>query len=491
MGSSQSQCQSCPSCETCACPQCLNQEVFQCNTELLKDPHEEKMATTRADFEDAKDAKETKITSIQTDIDNLEAQENQNKNTILTLVESINGTGKDVSDDYSAGLGSCLEESKESISTVTTCEQDKKSPELESRQQMCKKLRSATDLTDTLNGQGWAQCDCPNGTLEDDHLICSGDQTSCASCNEGFWMKSHENFKSCEPLLECELGATYETKAPTPTSNRECSPVRTCPNGQFEAEAPTLTRNRVCQTKQCVCTNGTPTRGVDCPSHGQEDCSRCNDDSQLIDSICVYKQCRCTNGTPAEGADCEAHNLRQCASCNDGYNKTDYNYCVHPEFHTRWYGDDSADVRNMRMQDECGGKGLSYEGVYESRDDPNDTSWFIKKKQYRGLCEHKIWSGCFSGTDRDTKIKEDCEQRGLTFVPGESEWKACSGNRYKGNCLPPVWTGCYSDNTCSGGDRDVCIKKECEEKGLTYTSGVSDWAVCREYSGVFYKGRCA
>jgi len=503
MGLSQSkQCTPCIVCTPCSCPTCPTQTIFPCDTNLLEKNYHESRKNAISMFNGTQTEKTGVVEGLEHDIEDLENHQKNNNAIIQSLIGSIEQT--QTVGDYVSGKDVCINEQVQAVERAEACKTNQKHPALTARNTTCQLVRSAVEKTYGLNGEGWAQCQCPNGVLKNDHLSCAEGQTSCASCNDGFWKKTHDTFESCEPLKECELGVTYETTPPTLTSNRECSPVRTCQNGQYEIEAPTLTSNRVCQTKQCTCENGTPTQGIYCPANGEEDCSKCNNDSQLVDSKCVYKQCRCPHGgTAAEGAACGSHNLIQCASCNSGYNLTDYNHCVFdcvdPEkCKSEWYGDDSASTRDKKINRDCRAKGLSYEGAYESRDDPDDNSWFFKKQQYRGECEHKIWSRCYTGTEeeRDAKIKAECEQKGVTFVPGESDWESCGwGRGFKGNCLPPVWTSCYSDRSISGdiscgiGERDECFKRDCERLNLSYTQGSSDWAVCPGTFGGF-KGRC-
>lgn len=51
----------------------------------------------------------------------------------------------------------------------------------------------------------------------------------------------------CSDLTACVRGSTYETTAPTNTSDRGCSPVSTCDfDGQWEQSVPTLVDDREC-----------------------------------------------------------------------------------------------------------------------------------------------------------------------------------------------------------------------------------------------------
>jgi hypothetical protein len=79
---------------------------------------------------------------------------------------------------------------------------------------------------------------------------------------------SHVAAGVCTNVTNCAVGVNYQSKAPTLTSNRQCSFEVTaqCLNGTHESEAPTLTSNRVCvkdgtPTPQAatVSSTGTPT----------------------------------------------------------------------------------------------------------------------------------------------------------------------------------------------------------------------------------------
>lgn len=58
----------------------------------------------------------------------------------------------------------------------------------------------------------------------------------------------------CALLTPCILGDTYETTAPTATSDRSCGPVRGLCDADLEAERrpPTLTSDRVCSSRFCL-----------------------------------------------------------------------------------------------------------------------------------------------------------------------------------------------------------------------------------------------
>jgi hypothetical protein len=65
-------------------------------------------------------------------------------------------------------------------------------------------------------------------------------------CIDGLWGNGHW----CAPPMVCTQGLTFETLAPTHSSNRECSAVKSCPNfvGLYVAKEPTLKNDTVCGT---------------------------------------------------------------------------------------------------------------------------------------------------------------------------------------------------------------------------------------------------
>ena len=80
----------------------------------------------------------------------------------------------------------------------------------------------------------------------------------------------------------------------------------------------------------CVCTNGTPATGDECPADGAAACASCDADYVLENETCQAKvdpgtTCTCPHGTPATRDECPADGAVACASCDAGYvleNKT-------------------------------------------------------------------------------------------------------------------------------------------------------------------------
>ena len=69
---------------------------------------------------------------------------------------------------------------------------------------------------------------------------CKANQYELSGCAPG---KPRE----CAPLSTCQVGAEFELKAPTSTSDRICKNVRECRTGQFASKDPTATTDRRCE----------------------------------------------------------------------------------------------------------------------------------------------------------------------------------------------------------------------------------------------------
>eukprot|EP01049_Picozoa_sp_SAG25_P002930 SAG25_NODE_159_length_13431_cov_7.038629_8_plen_516_part_00 len=79
-----------------------------------------------------------------------------------------------------------------------------------------------------------------------------------------------------------------------------------------------------CQTqaKKCVCANGRPKAGAQCPENGAHACSKCSQGHVLnkAKTACEkVKKCLCANGGPRTGAQCRKNGAHACAKCHNGY----------------------------------------------------------------------------------------------------------------------------------------------------------------------------
>jgi len=121
----------------------------------------------------------------------------------------------------------------------------------------------------------------------------------------------------------------------------------------------------------------------------------------------------------------------------------------------------------------------------------------------------KCWSkdDCSDGMlfgDRDKCIKKDCEKMGLKYPDHFKHiWKRCDSGmklprfmEYKGLCVEEFWSECHSHANCELGGRDECIKKDCEDQGMTYPSKNNVWEPCSKdldlgwSETAEYKGLC-
>ena len=83
------------------------------------------------------------------------------------------------------------------------------------------------------NGQGTTGIQCDN---HEDHI--------CQQCDSNYFVNI---LRKCQVYTDCSDNE-FESKAPTPTSDRECVPIIECSANQYENQAPTSTSNRECST---------------------------------------------------------------------------------------------------------------------------------------------------------------------------------------------------------------------------------------------------
>jgi hypothetical protein len=112
---------------------------------------------------------------------------------------------------------------------------------------------------------------------------------------------------SCNTDTTCTLGVTYETVAPTTTTDRVCSAVSACSAGQYESSAPTLVSDRACATvtdcsalSEYTQTPATATSDAVCGvymasncatySSSSDACTACTSGYNLVGSVCLLQQ---------------------------------------------------------------------------------------------------------------------------------------------------------------------------------------------------------
>lgn len=112
---------------------------------------------------------------------------------------------------------------------------------------------------------------------------------SCDRCATGFFLTQAG---TCKKLTECTLGTSFETLAPTDTSDRVCSPTTVCaPNEEYATVPATLTSDRNCSTCRTCDTTFQVRRPGTCSGENDAEC-------ELIDR-CFGNPCQnngnCTN----------------------------------------------------------------------------------------------------------------------------------------------------------------------------------------------------
>jgi len=324
-------CETCAKCEKCTttkCTPCASNSFSssQCIMTAIENAHSVNVRGETKDYNSKRRDKETSINTLKNAIIQLENQKKNNNNTKTNLKVQLNTNSVDYKDE----LEKCVSQSSNHTNTTTRCESNDRAPSLRDRNAMCAQTKGALVLRNSLQGRGWAQCKCPNGTLGDPHRICDSDEMYCSSCNEGYWKPPCNAFTrcfwdpdivsiTCNPWKEC-LPSEYETVSPHATRNRECATTRTCSAGEHETVAPTTTRDRECAWNQCTCPNGYPSVRSGCPLHELHHCSQCVNGYYLSsENRCNLNQCKCVNGTAATGTNCPGHEEYKCTSCDAGH----------------------------------------------------------------------------------------------------------------------------------------------------------------------------
>lgn len=302
-------CRPCPDCGdevNCICPNGLSDECShtysssQCVTGTLEDAHALQVSTETSTFTRKRDSLDQTINDLNDEISRLETERDANGTQIANLKHILNTSIK----NYAAGLNWCMNVSLvEAKHKAETCESSNKAPSLQRRNETCNHLSDSLDKRSQLQGNGWAQCQCPNGTLGDDHSICAPGWTNCSACDSGYWMKLGA-FNKCNKVKTCNTNQ-YETVSPTATRDRQCANLTTCGTNQYQTVAPTYNRNRQCANLR-VCTSSeyetvAPTFNRDRQCAPLRVCSSAEYETvsptPYRNRQCAVKQCVCDNGS--------------------------------------------------------------------------------------------------------------------------------------------------------------------------------------------------
>lgn len=140
----------------------------------------------------------------------------------------------------------------------------------------------------------------------------------CKSCNTGFVLDGHQ----CKAVACSCTNGIGATGVDCPTDGGdECTRCNLgyhlFAQGGSTAGPPT----KVCQLNICRCTNGIGTTGIDCESHNAigSVCASCEPGYHLKAGNCAVNSCTCPDGAGTTGTDCETHEGLACASCNTGF----------------------------------------------------------------------------------------------------------------------------------------------------------------------------
>ena len=156
----------------------------------------------------------------------------------------------------------------------------------------------------------------PGFGFDEDKRACTEEE-----CPDGFY--SEGGFMACTAhSVDCAKLGRAEISGPTDTADAICGPAYAC-----------------------VCTDGTPALGVDCPEDGLEACAGCNDGYYLDNAVCSaytvdceaegrvlfspassvsdavcgdFRRCTCEGGTGAAGVICPRQGDPVCSACDVG-----------------------------------------------------------------------------------------------------------------------------------------------------------------------------
>eukprot|EP00043_Microstomoeca_roanoka_P011985 m.113350 g.113350 ORF g.113350 m.113350 type:complete len:2370 (-) comp15356_c3_seq2:346-7455(-) len=149
----------------------------------------------------------------------------------------------------------------------------------------------------------------------------------CSNCESGSYSKI-QNAASCTPYTDCASMNQEQTKAPTPTSDRECractpnveyfdaasaqcQPISTCQPGQRVTQNPTATQNRLCAN--CGASSYSTTQNADtCTTY--TDCAAMNQEQTKAPTPTSDRECRecMTNVEYFNAATAQCEQLRTC-----------------------------------------------------------------------------------------------------------------------------------------------------------------------------------
>ena len=143
-----------------------------------------------------------------------------------------------------------------------------------------------------------------------------------SDCNTGF----HFATDHCEQnVCTCQNGEPKTGIDCVAHGKEDCSSTGCNKGFHFDSD--------LCEENRCTCYNGEPNIGIDCIDHGWEDCnpSGCNSGYhfrffsywgiQENKGDCEQNFCTCQNGEPQIGINCTTHGKEDCisSSCNRGF----------------------------------------------------------------------------------------------------------------------------------------------------------------------------
>lgn len=130
-------------------------------------------------------------------------------------------------------------------------------------------LTTTSITTTTTSTTTTTRASCGSGEMLDE------DQNACASCPEGTFRKDTEHsLTACSAWAEACLEGSYETGAPTESSNRVCSSASPCAATTYESKAVAKDKVREC-TGLTDCVPGTFI-AVKATSTADRECAECN-----------------------------------------------------------------------------------------------------------------------------------------------------------------------------------------------------------------------
>jgi len=142
--------------------------------------------------------------------------------------------------------------------------------------------------------------------------------SKCVSCSAGYWLSG----EACQKHTDCDALGRVQKTAGTGTTDAVCGPRKKCTCRGGEGTAGTeCPQHGAAKCSSCLhgfwLSNAACKKRTNCAEAGRVQRSP---GSPSTDAVCGgFKQCTCSNGTGTTGVDCPQDNAAACAQCDQGF----------------------------------------------------------------------------------------------------------------------------------------------------------------------------